>query len=267
MARILSLVMTIFMLIPMVAPLVGQGIEALAGWRAIFGLYLALAVISGVWYALGVPETLSDQHRRPLSFVPVRDALVEVVTTRSSMLYTASAVCVFGPFVVYLAIAQQVLEEVYGLGPLFPWAFGALAFAFAAASFTNSRLVLRYGMRRLSLTGMIVLVGTSALAVVLTRFTPVGGVPPLWLFMGLMAVIFFCIAVLFANFNALALQPLPHVAGTGSAVVMSLATLGAAPVGVLISATYDGSLAPMFTGFLGLGVTGLICITLAERRV
>jgi len=265
MARALSLVLTIFMLVPMIAPLIGQGIEAVAGWRAIFAVYLVLAVGAGGWYVLGVPETLPPAKRRARGIAPVIAALCEVVRSRTAMFYTASAVCVFAPFVVYLATAQQVLEDLYGLGDLFPLAFGGLALAFALSSFTNSRLVMTFGMRRLSLTGLGVLTGVSALAVILTRFTPVGGVPPLWLFLALMAVIFFCVAILFANFNALALQPLGHIAGTGSAVVMSLATLGAAPTGFLIARGFDGSLAPMFTGFLLLGIAGSTFMALAER--
>jgi DHA1 family bicyclomycin/chloramphenicol resistance-like MFS transporter len=154
MARILSLVMTIFMLVPMLAPIIGQWAEMIGGWRAIFGLYLALALVSGGWYLVGVPETLAPAQRRPLSPRPVIAAFAEVLRTRSTMFYTFAVSMVFGAFVVYLSTAQQVLEEGYALGPLFPWAFGALALAFTLASFTNSKLVMRFGMRRLSLIAL-----------------------------------------------------------------------------------------------------------------
>jgi len=264
MARILSIVLTIFMAVPMLAPLIGQGVAAAFGWRAIFGLYLALALVSGGWYLLAMPETLAPASRRARGLAPVRAAFAEVLGNRTAMLYTLSAVSVFAPFVVYLATAQQVLEELYGLGDRFPLAFGLLALAFALASFANSRLVMRLGMRALSRLGLAVLTLTAALALVLMRSGAMDGVPPLWLFMALMAVIFCCIAVLFANFNALALQPLGHVAGTASAVVMSLATLGAAPVGYVIARGFDGSLTPMFLGFLVLGLVGSAAMALAE---
>lgn len=265
MARMLSVVMTVFMLVPMLAPLLGQGLEALWGWRAIFGAYVALAVVAALWYALGMPETLPPAHRRPLSARPILAAFREVLTNRVAMGYTLSAVCVFGPFVVYLATAQQVLEELYGLGPLFPLAFGALAVAFAAASFANSRLVMAVGMRRLSLRGLGALIAISAVGLVVIEAGGWNGVPPLWVFMGLMAGIFCCVAVLFANFNALALEPLGHVAGTASAVVMSLSSLGAAPIALAIARGFDGSLTPMFAGFLGLGLAGLGFMVMAER--
>ena len=266
MARILSLVMTVFMLVPMLAPIIGQWTENLGGWRAIFGLYLGMAVVSGGWYLLGVPETLDPEQRRPLSPRPVIAAFAEVLATRSTMFYTFSAALVFGAFVVYLATAQQVLEEGYALGPLFPWAFGALAFAFAMASFANSRLVMRFGMRRLSLIALAQMIVISALAALIAWSGGNGGVPPLWLFMMLMSLIFFSVAVLFANFNALALEPLGHLAGTAASVVNTVATLGAVPVGYVISQGYDGSLVPLFTGFAVLGFGALVLMALAERE-
>jgi DHA1 family bicyclomycin/chloramphenicol resistance-like MFS transporter len=265
MARILSLVMTIFMLVPMLAPIIGQWAEMIGGWRAIFGLYLAMALVSGGWYLVGVPETLDPGLRRPLSPRPVIAAFAEVLGTRSTMFYTFSAALVFGAFVVYLATAQQVLEEGYQLGPLFPWAFGALAFAFALASFANSRLVMRFGMRRLSLIALVQMVAVSVVAVLLTRMGGNGGMPPLWLFMGLMSLIFFSVAILFANFNALALEPLGHLAGTAASVVNTVATLGSVPIGYVISRSYDGSVEPLFAGFAVLGLGALVFMALAER--
>lgn len=262
MARILSLVMTVFMLVPMFAPLLGQWTEALGGWRAIFGLYLAMAAVSGGWYLLAVPETLDPAQRRPLSPRPVIAAFAEVLGTRSTMLYTAAAMLVFGAFVVYLATAQQVLEEGYALGPLFPWAFGALAFAFALASIGNSRLVMRLGMRPLSRAALIQMIVTGAVAAAITAGD---GLPPLWLFMALMSLIFFSVAVLFPNLNALALEPLGHLAGTAASVVSTVAMLGSVPVGYVIARGYDGSVGPLFLGFAVLGAGALGMVMLAER--
>lgn len=262
MARILSLVLTVFMLVPMFAPLIGQWAETLGGWRAIFGLYLALALLSGGWYLVGVPETLDPAARRPLTPRPVIAAFREVLGTGSTMLYTAAAMLVFGAFAVYLATAQQVLEEGYALGRRFPYAFGALALAFALAAIGNSRLVMRVGMRplvRLALIQMIVVGGAAAL------ITAGDGLPPLWLFMGLMVPIFFSVAVLFPNLNALALEPLGHIAGTAASVVNTVAMLGAVAVAFVIARAYDGSVGPLFLGFAVLGAGALAMVTLAER--
>jgi DHA1 family bicyclomycin/chloramphenicol resistance-like MFS transporter len=254
MARVLSVVMTIFMLVPMVAPLLGQGAEALAGWRAIFGLYLAMAVAAALWY-LAVPETLAPEARRPLLLRPVAAAMRETLSTRQTVICTLAAVAGFGAFVAYLAVSQQVLEELYALGPLFPLAFGALALVFALATFANSRLVGRLGMRSLALTGFGAMTLTAAGGAVAAAMS--GGVPPFWLVMALLAVIFFCVALLFANLQALAVEPLGHIAGTASAMVLSASTLGAAIIGGAIAALYDGSVTPLFAGFAGLGLAGL----------
>ncbi len=262
MARILSLVITVFMLVPMFAPLLGQWAEMLGGWRAIFGLYLAMALISGGWYVLGVPETLDPAQRRRLTPRPVIAAFREVLGTRSTMLYTFAAMLVFSAFMVYLATAQQVLEEDYALGPLFPYAFGALALVFALAAIGNSRLVMRVGMRPLARAALVQMIAVGGVAAVIAGGE---GLPPLWLFMVLIAPIFFSVAVLFPNLNALALEPLGHLAGTAASVVNSVAMLGAMPVGYLIAKSYDGSVGPLFLGFAVLGAGALAMVTLAER--
>jgi len=256
--------MTVFMLVPMFAPIIGQWVMDLGGWRSVFGLYLAMAAVSGGWHVF-VPETLDPAMRRELRVRPIAAAFAEVLTTRSTMLYTFSAALVFGAFVVYLSTAQQVLAEGYGLGPLFPWAFGALAFAFALASLANSRMVMRLGMRRLALVSLSIMIVVSAVATLYTRMWTADGLPPFWLFMAFMSAIFFSVAVLFANFNALALQPLGHLAGTAASVVNTVATLGAVPVGYVIAQAYDGSVAPLFTGFAVLGAGSLGFMYMAER--
>ena len=267
MARVLSIVMTIFMLVPMLAPLVGQGVEALGGWRAIFAVYLAMAVFTGGWYLAAVPETLTPENQRPLKPARLVNAFREVLTTGSTMWYTLAMSAVFGAFSVYLATAQQVLEELYALGPWFPAVFSLLALAFAGASFANSRLVMQFGMRPLSRWSMGALLAVSLVGTLITRLGDGGGVPPLWLFMVLVALIFFAVAILFANLSSLALEPLGHIAGTASSVIMSVSTLLAFPIGTWISQGYDGSVAPLFTGFLLLGIAGMACVLAGDRAM
>jgi len=212
-----------------------------------------------------VPETLAPDLRRPVTPRPVIAAFAEVLSTRATMFYTFAVSMVFGAFVVYLATAQQVLEEGYALGPLFPWAFGALALAFTLASFANSKLVMHFGMRRLSQLALVQMIAVSAVAALVTWLGGNGGVPPFWLFMGMMSLIFFSVAVLFANLNALALEPLGHLAGTAASVINTVATLGAVPFGYVVSHSYDGSVVPLFIGFAVLGIGALVFMTLAER--
>ncbi len=262
MARIVSLIMTVFMLVPMFAPLIGQGLEALAGWRAIFGLYLAMAFACAVWH-LSLPETLPLTARRPLQLFPVARAFAEALTTPSTMLYTAGAGMIFAAFAAFLASAQQVYEEIFGLGPLFPLVFALMALVFALAQFTNSRLVMTLGMRSLCrmAAAMVVTAGLAAFAANALLTGPM----PLWLFLLLLSPIFVGAALLFSNLTALALEPLGHIAGTASAVVMSISTLAAVPFGRLVAEQVEDSPMPLFAGFAGFGALTLLAVLAADR--
>ena len=260
MARIVSLIMTVFMLVPMFAPLIGQGLEALAGWRAIFGLYLAMAVLSAAWH-MSIPETLPPERRRPLRLRPLASAFAEVLTTPATMLYTAGAGMIFAAFAAFLAAAQQVYEEIYGLGELFPAVFALMALVFAAAQFANSRLVMTVGMRAICRVAamMVAAAGVAAVAI------GVSWAMPLWLFLALLSPVFVGAALLFANLQALALEPLGHIAGTASAVVMSISTLAAVPLGTALARQVDDSALPIFGGFAVFGALTLAAIMAAER--
>ncbi len=260
MARIVSLIMTVFMLVPMFAPLIGQGLEALAGWRAIFGLYLFMAVASAAWH-LSLPETLPPERRRPLRLGTLGTAFAEVLTTPATMLYTAGAGMIFAAFAAFLASAQQVYEEIYGLGDLFPLVFALMALVFATAQFMNSRVVMRVGMRALCRTAAVLVLVGGTVAVGLGQLWTM----PLWLFLLLLSPIFIGAALLFSNLQALALEPLGHIAGTASAVVMSISTLAAVPVGTLLARQVEGSAMPIFAGFAVCGALTLAAILAAER--
>ncbi|MEO1459348.1 MAG: multidrug effflux MFS transporter [Pseudomonadota bacterium] len=256
MARILSLVNTIFMAVPMLAPLVGQGLELAGGWRAIFAFYMAAAAISLVWYLAAIPETLAPENRRPLALRPLAAALMEVLRTRQALLCTAITSAVFGSFTAYLATSQQIFEELYGLGALFPATFALLAGAFAVTSFLNGRLVMRFGMRRLSGAALWLMTGAAALGTALAA--AMAGMPPLWLLLLLLSTVFMAVALVFANMIALATEPLGHVAGTATSVALAASTLGASALGALIASFYDGSVTPLFAGFTALGVLALL---------
>lgn len=264
--RMMSLVMTVFMLVPILAPLVGQGLEAIWGWRAIFALYLALALVCGIWYLAGVAETLSPQDRRSLSPTPLIAAFREVLTTRQTICCALSAAMMFGPFVVYLATAQQVLEELYGLGVLFPLVFSSVGLAFAATTFANSHLVMRLGMEACARIGFRLMIGVGVLGCAAVGLSEPVGVPPLWLYLALISLVFVAVAILMANLTALALDPMGHMAGTGASVVNAVSALGAASLGQIVAQLYDGTLIPMFVAFLILGIAAFGLFHLGMRR-
>jgi DHA1 family bicyclomycin/chloramphenicol resistance-like MFS transporter len=161
--------------------------------------------------------------------------------------YTIATGLVFGSFFGYINSAQQIFQEFYDLGNLFPIVFGALALSLSIALFLNTRFVRRHGMRLLVRRALL---GICSLSTVFFTIALVfGGRPPLWILIIYLATSFFCIGLLFGNLNAIAMQPLGHIAGVGAAVVGFLSTLIAVPIGILIGQCYNESVLPIAGGF------------------
>ena len=258
MAQVMSFISAVFILVPVIAPSLGQAILLVADWRAIFVVLFGLGVISLMWFALRQPETLPAARRAPLAAGRIGRALREVLGNHVALGYTLMAGLIAGAFQGYLSSAQQIFQFQYGLGTLFPLIFAMNALAIGLASFVNGRLVMRYGMRTLLRTALITMCALSVL------FTGVawaaGGQPSLWLFMGFLMPAFFCVGILFGNMNALAMEPLGHIAGVGAAVVGSVSTLLATPLGAAVGQAYNGTVMPLVMGFavFGLGALGLM---------
>ncbi len=263
MAKIMSLIMSVFILVPVLAPTLGQGILLLSDWRMIFVALLALGLSALVWFGLRQAETLPPERRRPFSAKPLLTAVVSIVGHRRSAGYTVAAGLVFGAFIGYLNSSQQILQEQFGLGKLFPLYFGILAVSIGAASFLNSRLVMRFGMHklaRIALNSLLVLsIGFFALALLLD------GHPPLWAFMAYMLPAFFAIGILFGNFNAMAMSPFGHIAGMAAAVVGAATTFISLLLGMAIGRFYDGTVMPLTIGFLGLSLAAVGVMGWADK--
>ena len=263
MARIMSLVMAVFVLVPALAPGIGQVILMVAHWRAIFGVLLALALASLVWFAFRQPETLLANRRAPFSVLLIGRAIRETCTHRTSLGYTIAAGLIFGAFIGFLNSAQQIFQGQYGLGKLFPLYFAVLALSIGSASVVNSRLVMRFGMRRLSGLALSALSGLS-----LTFFGiawAAAGAPPLWALMAYLMAAFFCIGILFGNFNALAMDPLGHIAGVAASVIGSLTTFISLLLGMAVGLAYDGTVLPLVGGFAALGIASIAVMRFVER--
>ncbi len=253
MARVMSFIMTIFILVPMIAPSLGQAILLYSGWRTIFGTFILLALVTLLWFALRLPETLAPENRAPFSLGRIVSATKDILRTRTALGYTLSAGLVSGAFIGYLNSSQQIFQEQYALGELFPIFFGVIALSIGVASLINTRLVVRFGMRFLVSWSLITIFGLSLIALVVAFLA--AGVPSLWLFMAYLMLTFFCVGILFGNQNALAMEPLGHMAGIGAAVVGSLSTLISMPLGTIIGQSYNGTLIPLIVGMAVL--TGL----------
>ena len=263
MARVMSFVMAVFILVPVIAPSLGQAVLARSSWRAIFGLYLTLALVVLVWFGSRQEETLSRDRRRAFSAAKIASAAREVFTHRVALGYTVAAGLMYGAFIGYLTSVQQILQQQYALAARFPLYFATLAIALGAASLCNARLVGRYGMRVLSVRAvrLIAFVSIPFAGFAISR----SGHPELWALMLYLMAAFFGIGLLFGNLAALAMQPLGHIAGTGAAVVGGLQTLISLALGTAIGQSYDGTLLPFTTGFLLCSLAALAVVLIVER--
>ncbi|OUC09204.1 MFS transporter [Litorilinea aerophila] len=259
MARVMSFVMTVFIFVPMIAPTLGQAVLLFAGWRSIFALFILLSLILLVWLALRQPETLPQERRAAFTVRRIGAAIREVVRNRVALGYTVTSGLVSGAFIGYLNSAQQIFQEQYALGELFILIFAVVASAVGLASFLNARLVMRYGMRLLVNVSLLAIVILAGLALVLAFLQD--GWLPLPLFLAYLMLSFFCIGILFGNMNALAMEPLGHIAGIGAAVVGALSTLLSVVLGTFIGQSYNGTVLPLV---LGLGVLAALSLVVVR---
>lgn len=258
MARIMSVVMAIFIVVPAIAPAVGQAVLLTMGWRAIFGVLMIQGLVALTWFAIRQPETLSRDDRIPFSSRRILDAALGVCKNRLSMGCTLASGFIAGVLMSYLSSAQQIFQEVYGLGREFPIYMAVLALFVGGASFVNSRIVMRFGMRALSYRAVLLFVFLTTIYLVFT--CQMGGRTPLWLMMVFFAPSFFCMGILFGNLSAIAMTPLKHMAGIGAAIIGSLSNFISSSLGALVGRCYDGSILPLASGFVILGILTAIAM-------
>jgi len=257
MARVMSFAMAVFIIIPVLAPSVGQGLMQVGDWRLVFDLLCVAGLVVALWSGLRLPETVPRNHGEPL---PLGAAVRYALETRATIGYAVAGGLVFGCVLSYVGSAQQVFVDVYALGGRFPLAFGATAFMIAVASLTNAMLVERFGMRRLSQGA---LVGFIAISALLVAAVPAGEAG-FWVFIGLMMPLFFLFGVIAPNFNTLAMEPQGDNAGMAASVVGFVSTGIAALAGGVIGHLFNGTVIPLALGFLVLGVLALLVVIWIE---
>ena len=255
MARIMSLVMMVFALVPALAPMLGAGIIAAAGWRAIFVAFMAFSILTVIWMGLRLPETLPQEKRRPLRARLIIDAVRELIghrTVRLSILVQSLALAMLFSM---LMLVQPVYDEVYGRGDSFPFWFGAIAVVAASASLINALLVVRYGMRRLVTLALGVQIGLSGAM----YFANLGALPDPW---GFYAFVFFQTCLFFqagltlGNLNAIAMEPMGHIAGMAASVVGAISTVLAALIASPVGLMFDGTTKPLALAILVMAAMG-----------
>ncbi|MGJ8615557.1 MAG: multidrug effflux MFS transporter [Sulfitobacter sp.] len=259
MAKIMSFVMAVFIIVPAIAPAVGQVIIALSGWRATFSFLLVMAALSWIWFSLRQPETLSLADRRVFTFKGVWQGIKMICQNRAALGYTICAGLIFGPFLAYLSLAQQIFQLSYDKGDAFAIWFGVAALSIGAASILNSALVERWGMKFLSNLALMWVILVAAIFMVVVLMSD--GLPPFGFFMIWVIATFFAMGLLFGNLNALAMEPLGKMAGLGAAVVGSLATFISIPIGFAISENFNGGVGALVAGF---GIVALAALLIGK---
>lgn len=261
MARVMSLIMMIFILVPAIAPSLGLGIVRLAGWRAIFLFYILYAVAIGGWIALRLEETLPPDHRVPLTPRAFGHGLRIVTGNRTTTFYMVAMGLTFGGLIGYLGASRQIFQDQLQAGDGFALYFGGLALLLGVASMLNSRFVGRWGMRAISSWAAAAIVAASALFLAVQAAMPV----TLPMFLAYAGVLFFAFGLMFGNLNAIAMEPMGEVAGMASAIIGASSSVISLLLGTLIGQLYDNTLRPIALGFLLLGLASWL-LMLSERR-
>lgn len=261
MAEVMSFVMMVFIIAPVIAPSLGGAFLFFGTWHLIFAFLCAIGMLCLIWMAVRLPETRPRESRDSISVGWVAGAFGQAIANRQTLGYTVATGIVFGSLMGYINSAQQIFVDIYGLGRIFPVVFGACAAALAFASFVNSRLVGRLGMRRVSHAALLGFVASGVLHALLAATIGV----PIGLFVGLLSASLFCFGLMMPNFNALAMEPMGRIAGTASSFVGAVTTALGAGLGLWIGQGYDGTIVPLTLGFAGLGLGSLVVVLVTER--
>ena len=263
MARIMSFVMSIFMLVPILAPSIGQVVLYVANWRYIFGGLLVAAGLAALWLHLRQAETLAPENKRPISVAELWSGAREVFSNPIAMGYTLASGFIFAAFTCYLGTSQQIFAEQYQQGDKFALWFGGLAVAIAVAMIVNGNLVRKLGMRAISKQAMR---GFLVVWFSLLGFTFLyGGHPPLPILGIFLLGSFFCSGLLFGNFNSIAMEPMGHIAGMAAAISGFVSSLMGVIFGGFAGRLYDGTLYPITIAFVIFGVLMWLSSEWAER--
>jgi len=256
MARLMSMIMAVFLMVPIIAPGVGAGLIAVLPWRAVFW-FPALAAVGLMFWARRLPETLTVDRRRPFTWSAVGQAGREVLSHRQTMSLTVSMTFLFALMATYLAGSEVILEDVYGYGAWFPLFFGAIAVLLAINSLTNAWLIGRVGVIRLvRITSALGVVAAGVFAIIAFAGN---GQPNFWLFTISLCAVIPIAQGLSPNSNSIAMAPLPHVAGTASAIIATVTATGGALLGGLASDAFDGTVRPFAVYVLAFMVLSATC--------
>ena len=263
MAKIVSIVVMFFLLIPIIAPTLGQLLINIWNWKAIFYFNLIFGALIMLWFWFRQPETLPKERRIKFSPHLFIDGAKIFFNNKEAVGYTLVSGFITGSFMVYLSTSQQIFQNQYHMGDMFPYIFASLAISIGFATFLNSRLVEKYGMMRIAYLATIAyaLISLSYVAIFWSGVNPSIGI-----LVCFFALQFFAVGFLFGNLRALAMQPLGHIAGIGAALNGFISTVLAVPIANYIGEFVDHSVLPLFIGFSIFGVLSFIAFAVLKRK-
>ena len=261
MARVMSMTMIVFMIVPVLAPAFGQAVLAVSTWRHIFiGLGVYGAVLT-VWMAIRLPETLAPENKRSLSVRHIAAAAMTTLRIRQSIGNTMALTLLMGALFAFISSIQQIVFDVFGRPEALALVFAMIAGPMALSSYANSRLVMRLGARRILLFALSAFTSVSVAHLILASTVGEG----LWAFVAMQAMTMIFFGMIGANAGALAMEPLGHVAGTASSLQGVITSVGGALIGFLIGQQFDGSIIPFLIGFSACGLGALATAVWANR--
>ena len=255
MARMMSLIFVIFLMVPAVAPSIGELILLVGDWRMIFAAMALQGILVGSWVYFRLPESLADENRQPIHAPTIARNMKSALSERSVIGYVLGSTLVFGALFGFINSSQQLISDAFGRPDVFPIVFGICAGSMAIASWSNSRIVERFGARRVSHTALFTFIAVAAVQVVFAF----GGEETLWEFVTLMAINMALLGFIGSNFGSIAMNPFFHIAGAASSVHGFVRMTSAALIGAMIGYAFDGTARPLAIALL---VSGIICLAL-----
>ncbi|MCU1483542.1 MAG: family multidrug efflux protein similarity to bicyclomycin resistance protein Bcr [Actinomycetia bacterium] len=262
MAKAMSLVMALFVLVPIIAPSLGAAVVSVTSWRWLFVGCMAATVAMALW-TRRLPETLHPEHRLELRFGRLASAARMVVSDRQALAYTLAQTALYGAFMSWIGSAESIISETFDQEDRFPIIFGAMGAVIGIAMLTNARIVHRFTARRVVHAVLFVYLGAAAMFVVVGAATD--GRPPLAAFLLILVTLVACHALLIPNCTSIAMAPMAAVAGTAASLMGAALIAGGAVLGSFVDGAFDGTMQPLAMGFLGYGVLGFAIVVWGER--
>jgi DHA1 family bicyclomycin/chloramphenicol resistance-like MFS transporter len=261
MARMMSMVSAVFIIMPVIAPSMGQAVMLFAGWRWIFVTLAMMGTIAALWAWIRLPETLTEENRQTIDVPVIVRNMRTALFNRASIGYVVGTSLLIGAVFGYVNSAQQLIGEHFGAGEWFPVVFGGTAAMMAVSNIVNSRIVEKFGARRVSHTGVLIFIVVSCVQV----WASLNRDGEIFWFIPLMATNLALLGFLGANFGSIAMQPFANIAGAASSVQTFFRMFGAALVGLVIGQSYDGTAQPFAFALLTCSTLALLLVLYSEK--